>query len=104
MSGKVNVVTLAMNRQSRPDVPEDVEEALMHLNDPNWDLSSNDTASLSDISFELEPKGGKYPSSIMIGHSIGTGPSDFDTESRADSRASESRLHIRSADVYDYEE
>lgn len=96
-----------VHRRSMPDVPEDIEvhEALLHLNDPNWDLHSVETVSLSDASFELEHKH-RYPDSINIGPSIGTAPSDFDTESRADSRMAESeaRLHIRSSDAFEYEE
>ena len=96
-----------VHRRSMPDVPEDIEaqEALLHLNDPNWDLHSSETISLSDASFELDHKH-RYPDSIHIGPSIGTAPSDFDTESRADSRIadSEARLHIRSSDAFEYEE
>ena len=102
-----------------PDVPTDVdadiEEALLHLNDPNWDIhdhgrsSFSDTSSLSGQSFELEHKH-KFASDVQIGHSIGTGPSEFDTESRADSAyenrsTTSSRLRMRSADAFDeYEE
>lgn len=98
-------VPTLIHRRSQPDVPEDIEEAYAHLNDPNWDLHSIETTSspLSDQSFELEHKH-KYASSINIGHSIGTGPSEFDTESRADSRTTESRLHLRSSDAFEYEE
>ena len=92
-------------RRVNPDVPEDVEveEALLHLNDPNWDCSSAEITPLSDDSFELDHKH-KYASSIDIGPSIGTAPSDFDTESRADSRSTNSRLQMRSTDAFEYEE
>ena len=112
----------ASTRQRRtfhPDVPTDVdadiEEALLHLNDPNWDIhahgrsSFSDTSSLSGQSFELEHKH-KFASDVHVGHSIGTGPSEFDTESRADSAyenrsTTSSRLRMRSADAFDeYEE
>jgi hypothetical protein len=94
----------ARRRASHPDVPEDVEEALLHLNDPNWDAASYSSATLSEVSFELEHKH-KYASSVNIGPSLGS-PSDFDTASRVDSRGgSEAKLHMQSSEQFDdYEE
>lgn len=90
------------HRKSLPDVPQDVEIALLHLNDPNYDLDSIDTCSFSDESFELEDKK-RYTGALSIGHSIGTGPSEYDTESRVDSRA-DSRMKIRSTETLEYDE
>ncbi|OCB84030.1 OPT oligopeptide transporter [Sanghuangporus baumii] len=96
-------------RRTDPDVPRDVEEDirehLLHLNDPNWDFGHSDTSTLSGESVELEHKH-TFPSDVHIGPSIGTAPSDFDTESRADSTLygkSESPLNVRS-EFDDYEE
>lgn len=97
------------HRRVQPDVPEDVDyeaqEALAHLNDPNWDLGSSEVSTLSGRSFELDHKL-KYASDVNIEPSLGS-PTDYDTESRADSmyeRSSNSRLHIRSSDSFEYEE
>ena len=104
-------------RTHHPDVPTDVDaaeqEALLHFNDLNWDVhghgSGSDTSSLSGQSFELEHKH-QFSPDVKYGHSIGTGPSEFDTESRADSAyehrsSASSRLRMRAADSYDeYEE
>ncbi|EJC97675.1 OPT oligopeptide transporter [Fomitiporia mediterranea MF3/22] len=108
-SAPAYVPTLTFTRRrTAPDVPSDVDdeevkEHLLHLNDPNWDFSgASDVTSLSGESFELDHKH-KFASDVHIGPSIGTEPSDFDTESRADSmyRSSESRLHMRSSDAFD---
>lgn len=93
----------ARRRASHPDVPEDVEEALLHLNDPNWDTESYTTATLSEVSFELEHKH-KYASSVDVGPSLGS-PTDFDSASRVDSRGSEAKLRMQSSEQFDdYEE
>ena len=100
-------------RRTNPDVPRDVEEDirehLLHLNDPNWDFGHSETSTLSGESVELEHKH-NFPPDVHIGPSIGTAPSDFDTESRADSTyeprsSASSRLRMRAADTCDeYEE
>lgn len=93
-----------LGRRSNPDVPEDiVKVALLHLNDPNYDLSSLDSDSTRD-SFEMDDKHHHYGGHLSTGHSIGTSPSDYDTESRADTRSVDSRMHIRSTDAFEYEE
>lgn len=96
-------------RRTNPDVPRDVEEDirehLLHLNDPNWDFGHSETSTLSGESVELEHKH-NFPPDVHIGPSIGTAPSDFDTESRVDSTLygkSESPLKGRS-EFDDYEE
>ncbi|KAH8113799.1 OPT oligopeptide transporter [Phellopilus nigrolimitatus] len=109
-SAPVFALPTLTRRRVDPDVPEDVDtdiqEALLHLNDPNWDFGPSDRSSLSGESFELDHKH-KYASDVDIGPSIGTAPSDFDTESRVDSayeRTSDSRLHMRSTDTFEYED
>ncbi|OCH88594.1 OPT oligopeptide transporter [Obba rivulosa] len=90
---------LLRHRNPIPDVPEDVDYVMQHLNDPNWDLSS-DSLSPTSTSFELDEKRGRALSS---GYS--TRSSDFDSESQADSthRAGSSRVQFRQA-VDEYEE
>ena len=44
-SYSLNIPTLLRKRNSSPDVPEDVDYVMSHLNDPNWDLSQPPTAS-----------------------------------------------------------
>ncbi|KAH9853046.1 OPT oligopeptide transporter [Lenzites betulinus] len=41
----LNLPTLLLRRNASPDVPEDVDYVMAHLNDPNWDLTQPDTAS-----------------------------------------------------------
>ena len=96
-----------VRRRADPDVPEDVEDALAHLNDPNWDSRSTDIATLSDCTFELEHKDvhGRYSSSVDMKPSLAASPSDYDTESRADSASqTDSRVQMRSTEMFDYEE
>jgi hypothetical protein len=63
------------HRQSVPDVPEDIEDELMHhFNDPNWDFHANSsTISLSTDFDEVQPK--RWSRSTYMGAS-----SDMDTE------------------------
>jgi hypothetical protein len=75
-------------RQTFPDVPEDVTLAALHWNDPNYDIDSLPSPTLSSTSFELEPKDLKSSSARYS-------TSEFDTESRVDSmgpQGSEARL------------
>ena len=96
-------------RRHDPDVPRDVEddirEHLLHLNDPNWDFNGSETSTLSGDTVALEHRH-RYPDDVHIGPSIGTAPSDIDTESRADSMygKSEARLKSRSEIYDDHEE
>ncbi|TDL28758.1 OPT oligopeptide transporter [Rickenella mellea] len=85
-------------RKALPDVPQDV--ALLHLNDPNYDFETYETSTISDDSFELGEKR-RFTGALSIGHSVGTGTSDFDAESQAESRT-DSRMHIRSTEAFDY--
>ena len=113
MSYSFSFASSARRRASHPDVPEDVEEALLHLNDPNWDTYSYSSATLSEVSFELEHKGHlheqhrhhRYPSSVNIGPSLGS-PSEFTetvsrVESRGDTDGSEAKLNVRGEGDYD---
>lgn len=62
-----------------PDVPEDVDFLMEHLNDPNFDYHS-ELQSLSDSStevFELEKKKVSGASSVHL--------SEFDVQSRSES-------------------
>ena len=56
-----------------PDVPEDVDFYMDHLNDPNMDLRANRPSSIRSFSMESKKKG----------HG-GYAPSDVDTESQYD--------------------
>ena len=71
-----NVTTLF--HRHVPDVPQDVDEVLDHLNDPNWDYSPS-SPTLSTNSIDLEGKGKTYTDSSR--HST----SDFGTESHTES-------------------
>lgn len=88
-----------LRHRNVPDVPEDVDYVMQHLNDPNWDMDqASPTASVS--SFPMEPKG-----TISSGQSIHS--SDLDSESQTDStykaRAS-SRAQLQEADIDDFNE
>ena len=61
-----------------PDVPEDIDDVMEHLNDPNWDFDRSSSPTLSAESYDLERKAKRSDSSR---HS----QSDFDTESNTDS-------------------
>ncbi|OSD05888.1 OPT oligopeptide transporter [Trametes coccinea BRFM310] len=41
----LNLPTLLRRRNSSPDVPEDVDYVMSHLNDPNWDFTQSPSAS-----------------------------------------------------------
>lgn len=62
-----------------PDVPQDVDFLMDHLNDPNFDLRSPRRTSAA-TEYEYDHK--KHPTTASTDHS-GKG-SDFDAESRAD--------------------
>jgi hypothetical protein len=79
-SSGVNVALRNLRARGVPDVPEDVDFLMEHLNDPNFDYHAelhSPISSSTDVS-ELEPK--KKTLSEYSG-----GASDFDTESRAES-------------------
>ncbi|KZT65583.1 OPT oligopeptide transporter [Daedalea quercina L-15889] len=88
-----------LRQRNVPDVPEDVDYVMQHLNDPNWDMDQpSPTASV--MSFPMEQKGTRTMSS---GHSIHS--TELDSESQVDStyktRAS-SRAHLQEADLDDF--
>lgn len=91
--------SLRVRQRYDPDVPEDVAVALLHLNDPNWDLHGHDdTSSFETDSFEMDEKTPKY-SGTFDHRSFKTKSSDYDKESQTGSR-----LRFQSAEVVDYEE
>lgn len=90
-----------LRHRNVPDVPEDVDYVMQHLNDPNWEMDqASPTASVT--SFPMEQKGAGTTSS---GHSIHS--TDLDSESQVDStyktRAS-SRAQLQEADLDDFNE
>ncbi|OBZ80073.1 Glutathione transporter 1 [Grifola frondosa] len=94
----VHLPTLLRHRSTVPDVPEDVDYVMQHLNDPNWDLDPP-SPSVSTTSFETDVKretGFSSTQSIR--------DSDLDTESQVDStrRPESSRLDLREADIEEF--
>jgi hypothetical protein len=80
-----------MRRRHVPDVPEDVDFLLEHLNDPNFDLTKSRPPSF--VSAETRTKKDIYESS------------DIDTESQFDSdRYSTSRAESQVTAVDDFDE
>jgi hypothetical protein len=77
------VITLR-TRKALPDVPEDIEVHLAHLNDPNYTFDSPDW---SEDSFELEDKKAPIESPID-----GIKPYNFDVETQSDYSGSSSRV------------
>ncbi|EKM60787.1 uncharacterized protein PHACADRAFT_246918 [Phanerochaete carnosa HHB-10118-sp] len=69
--------SLAALRRTVPDVPEDIDDVLEHLNDPNWDYRPP-SPTLSTESIDLDPKEKGFISSRHSG-------SDYETESNAES-------------------
>ena len=67
-----------MFRRHVPDVPEDIDDVLDHLNDPNWDYRPP-SPTLSTESIDLDRKERGFVSSSR--HS----GSDFETESNTES-------------------
>lgn len=67
-----------MFRRHVPDVPEDIDNVLEHLNDPNWDYRPP-SPTLSTESIDLDRKERGFISSSR--HS----GSDFETESNTES-------------------
>lgn len=70
--------SLSMLRRNVPDVPEDIDDVMQHLNDPNWDYHPP-SPTLSTESMELDRKDRGFVTSSR--HS----DSDFDTESNTES-------------------
>jgi hypothetical protein len=85
------------HRQTQPDVPEDVAVALLHLNDPNWEIESRaDTVSVDE---SVRDEKERYASgSFEMSRSHRTG-SEYDSESQTGSRK-----HLPSMATLDYEE
>lgn len=91
--------SLRIRQRYDPDVPEDVVVALLHLNDPNWDLRGQDDASSFETdSFESDEKAPEYSGSFDH-RSFRTRSSDYDKDSQIGSK-----LRLHSAEVVDYEE
>ncbi|KAI0793278.1 OPT oligopeptide transporter [Abortiporus biennis] len=86
-----SIMTLRHTHRPEPDVPEDV--ALLHLNDPNWDLSP---PTYSSDSLDIEEK----PSDTAYSSGFSARDSDFDTDSQTGSveKSAFSRLQLREAD------
>lgn len=95
-----NVVAL-QNLRARgvPDVPEDVDFLMEHLNDPNFDYyaaPSSPTSSTTEV-HELEHK--KITMSEYSG-----GASDFDVESRVESTRYSTASRTTTASTFEYDE
>lgn len=86
-----------------PDVPEDVDILMEHLNDPNYDLRSVRRASTSTSSTEytIDRKYPTTPSTATLDHS-GKG-FDFDAESRTDTYSQADGSNSRSSAI-DFDE
>ncbi|KAH7915147.1 OPT oligopeptide transporter [Hygrophoropsis aurantiaca] len=86
-SSATNITLSPLRARAVPDVPEDVDFLMEHLNDPNYDYHndpSSPRSSNTDVeSYELEHK---KAASLSVDYS--TAASDFDTESRTESRYS----------------
>jgi len=98
-SSGVNIFALRnLRARGVPDVPEDVDFLMEHLNDPNFDYNAelpSPATSTTDVS-QVEDK--KVAMSEYSG-----GASDFDTESRAESHTRYSTTS-RIASTFDYDE
>ena len=71
------LATVLTQRRNVPDVPEDIDDVMDHLNDPNWDYRPP-SPTLSTESIDLDRKEKGFISSRHSG-------SDFETESNAES-------------------
>ncbi|KAI5124408.1 hypothetical protein M0805_008292 [Coniferiporia weirii] len=107
MDGNIEAVpysipTLRTRRHYEPDVPEDIAVALLHLNDPNWDFNSSDTASFETDSFDVDEKGTsipKFSNSFDMSRSSNVGMSGYDSESQMGSK-----MRFESAEAVDYDD
>lgn len=81
-SASLSDVNQLRHRQTVPDVPEDIEDELIHhFNDPNWDFHANSsTISISTDTDGLDPKRWSKSSTYM------GASSEMDTEMQ-DSKA-----------------
>lgn len=78
-----------------PDVPEDVDFLMDHLNDPNYDLKKRMPSPISSDSIEMSHK------KIRMSYD----PSEVDTESHFDSdRYSTSRAESRNSTAIEFDE
>ncbi|EIW64935.1 OPT oligopeptide transporter [Trametes versicolor FP-101664 SS1] len=92
----LNLPTLLRRRNSSPDVPEDVDYIMSHLNDPNWDLSQPPTAS-------TETFADKAQTSSWTDHSYHE--TETETASQLGStRVGTSKFDLREAKVEEYNE
>lgn len=92
----LNLPTLLRRRNSSPDVPEDVDYIMSHLNDPNWDLSQPPTAS-------TETFADKAQTSSWTDHSYHE--TETETASQLGStRVGTSKFDLREVKVEEYNE
>lgn len=79
-------------RMTFPDVPEDIDAAAQHWNDPNFDIYNLPSPTHSTVdTLELEAKSTR--------HSAGYAESDFDRDSRLDSsKVGGSQSSLRGSD------
>lgn len=83
-------------RRGVPDVPEDVDFIMEHLNDPNFDYHS-ELQSLSDSTTDVSELEGKKAGSIRL--------SEFDVQSRSESlRYSTTSRSDTQGTAFDYDE
>lgn len=75
----LNIPQLLRYRNSAPDVPEDVDLALQHFNDPNYDLRRL-SSDYSDSTIDTDDK--KDMTAFSSGYSERS--SEIDTESQTD--------------------
>lgn len=89
----------SLRHRGVPDVPEDVDFLMEHLNDPNFDYHS-ELQSLSDSStevFELEKKKVSDAGSVRL--------SEFDVQSRSESIRYSTTSRTETQDTaYEYDE
>jgi hypothetical protein len=81
-----------------PDVPEDVDFLMEHLNDPNYDLRRASFSSASTHSFEMDSKN---PHDRKR-HSLDYKGSEFDSESQADYSTERAGSRISAIDFDEY--
>lgn len=87
----INLPRLLSHRNSTPDVPEDVDFIMQHLNDPNYDLRHL-PSEYSDSSFDLDEK-----KDMAFSSGYSERSSVVDTESQTESTGRSTGVHLRSA-------
>lgn len=83
-----SVTTIIAPSQMRmrhiPDVPEDVDFILEHLNDPNFDLRRTSTSTETSATYQLEFKRSSTTEQNMSPMDFKASGSDYDAESHKD--------------------